>query len=53
MKTEPAVVVSLIAALIALAVGFGLDISEEQVALIMAPVAILAGLLIRSKVTPV
>lgn len=53
MKTEPALIVSFVTALIGLGVAFGLDLSTEQIAAIMAVVTILAGVLIRSKVTPV
>lgn len=52
MKTEPAVVVSLVAALIALAVSFGVNLTAEQTGAILAVVQIVAGLVIRSKVTP-
>lgn len=52
IKGEPAVVVSLVSAIIALAVSFGLNISAEQTGAIMAVVTILAGLLIRSQVKP-
>lgn len=53
MKTEPAVIVSLVAAAIALAVSFGLELSNEQTGAILAFVTIVAGLVTRSKVTPV
>lgn len=51
MKNEP-VLVSLAAALIALAVSFGLNLSADQQAAIMAVVVIVAGLVTRQKVTP-
>lgn len=50
-QAEPAVIVSLVSALIALAVSFGLDLSGDQTSAIMAVVTILAGLLIRTQVT--
>lgn len=50
---EPAAYVAVISALIAVAVGFGLPISAEQGGLIMAFINVLAGLFIRSQVTPV
>lgn len=53
IKAEPAVVVSLVSALLALAVAFGAHLSGEQIAAIVAPIQIVAGLFIRSKVTPV
>ncbi len=49
---EPAVISGAVNALIALAVGFGLELSTEQVGLIMAAVAALLSLVVRSKVTP-
>jgi hypothetical protein len=50
---EPALVVAAVNALIALAVGFGLDITPEQVALLNAAVAAVLGFITRSQVTPV
>jgi len=52
MKTEPAVIVSLVAAILSLAVAFGLSLSGEQTAAIVAVVQIVAGLVIRQNVTP-
>lgn len=52
MKKEPAVIVSLVAALLGLAASFGLDLSQEQTAAILAVVTIVAGLVIRGQVTP-
>lgn len=52
MKTEPAVIISLVAAILALAAAFGLPLTQEQTAAVMAVVTIVAGLVIRSKVTP-
>ena len=49
---EPALVLGLIAAVIALAIGFGLNISTEQVGLIMAAVTALFAVVVRAKVTP-
>lgn len=51
MKNEP-VLVSLVAALIALGVSFGLNLSADQQTAIMAVVVIVAGLVTRQKVTP-
>ena len=53
IKSEPALVVAFIAAAIALAVGFGLPVSAEQVSLIMAFVIAGLGFVTRSQVTPV
>lgn len=50
---EPALILGALTALIALAVGFGLDVTEEQVGLILAAVSAVMALIIRSQVTPV
>ena len=50
---EPALIVGFISAIIALAVGFGLDWTGEQVSLVMAAVVAFGSLLTRQKVTPV
>lgn len=50
---EPAVILGLVGALIALAVGFGLDVSAEQTGLIMAAVSAVLAFVTRSQVTPV
>lgn len=52
MKTEPAVVISLVAAVLALAASFGLPLTEDQTKALMAVVTIVAGLVIRTQVTP-
>lgn len=52
MKTEPAILIALVAACLGLAAAFGLSLTQEQTAAIMALVTILAGLVTRSKVTP-
>lgn len=49
---EPAAILGCVSALIALGVGFGLDLSNEQTGLIMAAVAAVIGLITRSQVTP-
>ena len=53
IKKEPALVTAVIAAVIAVAVGFGLGWTGAQVALVMTAVAAVQGLFVRSKVTPV
>lgn len=53
LKTEPSVIVSLVAAVIGVATSFGFDLSAEQTAAVMALVTVVAGLVTRSKVTPV
>ncbi len=50
---EPALVLAFIGALVSLAIGFGLDWTGEQVALVMAAVQAFLGLVTRQKVTPV
>ena len=50
---EPALILAAVQALLALAIGFGLDITTEQVALILAATAAVFGAITRSKVTPV
>lgn len=50
---EPALVLGLVSALIALSIGFGLNITAEQVSLIMAAVVAVASFVTRSQVTPV
>ena len=51
-KREPAVWLGLIGALIALAVGFGLPVSQEQTALILAASSAVLGFVTRSQVSP-
>ena len=53
VQQEPALTLGLVQALIALAVGFGLDITGEQVALIVAFTAAVLSWVTRSNVTPV
>jgi hypothetical protein len=50
---EPALILAVIQAALALGVGFGLQLSGEQIALIMAFAAAVCGLITRSRVTPV
>ena len=52
MKTEPAVIIALVAAVLGLAAAFGLPLTQEQTAAVMAVVTILAGLVTRSRVSP-
>lgn len=52
MNREPALVIAAIAALINVAVGFGLNWSAEQVTLVNVAVVALAAVVTRSKVTP-
>lgn len=50
-QAEPAVIVSLVTAIIALAVAFGLNLTPEQTGSITAVVTILAGLITRTQVS--
>lgn len=49
---EPVLTLALVQASLALAVGFGLNFTAEQVSLTMAFSAALLGFIARSKVTP-
>ena len=52
VRREPALVSGLVTAVVALAVAFGLDLTEEQVGAIMAVTAAVLALVVRQKVTP-
>lgn len=52
-KREPAIIVGVVQAIIALALAFGFDLSTEQVGAILAVVAAVLALVTRSQVTPV
>lgn len=52
MNREPALILGAVSAIVSLAVGFGLDITGEQVALVNAAVAAVVSLIVRQKVTP-
>jgi len=49
---EPAAIAAFVAAVIAVAVAFGADLTGEQVGAIMTVVVLALGLLVRSRVTP-
>ncbi len=49
---EPALIIGLVQAAIALTVSFGIELTNEQTGAIMAITAALLALLTRSKVTP-
>jgi hypothetical protein len=51
-NTEPVAIAAAIRALLVVAVGFGLDLSGEQVASIVVAVELVLGLFVRSQVTP-
>lgn len=50
---EPAAVLAVVQAGLALGIGFGLSLTTEQMSLILAFTAAVLGLVTRSKVTPV
>lgn len=52
VRREPALVSGLVTAVLALAVSFGLDLTEEQVGSILAVVAAVMALVVRQQVTP-
>jgi hypothetical protein len=52
VQAEPALVAGVIQAVLGLALAFGLDLSNEQVGAIMAVVAAILALAVRSQVTP-
>lgn len=49
---EPALILGAVQALLALAVGFGLKLTPEQMALILAASAAIFAVVTRSQVTP-
>jgi H+/Cl- antiporter ClcA len=49
---EPALILGAFGALVAVAVGFGLELTGEQQALVMAAVVAVLSLITRSQVTP-
>ena len=51
-RREPALLLGLASALIALAVAFGLHLTKEQTAAIVALVQVVTAILIRSQVSP-
>lgn len=51
-NNEPALWLAAVQAILACAIGFGLHVSQEQFALIMATAAAIAGLIVRQSVTP-
>lgn len=52
IKNEPVLLTALVSAVLALAVAFGLHLSKEQTAAILAVVNAGLALVVRSKVTP-
>jgi hypothetical protein len=51
-KREPALILGALNAILAVAVGFGLDIDPEQVGLINAAVAAVLAVIVRTQVSP-
>lgn len=49
---EPAMIVALVQAVIVLAVSFGLQLTTEQTAAILAITAVVLGLITRTQVSP-
>lgn len=49
---EPALILGVVNAIVALVVGFGLDLTAEQVGLISAATSAVLALVARSQVTP-
>jgi len=52
IKREPAVVVTVAAAVLGLAVAFGVPLSPDRIAAITAVLTVVAGIIVRSQVTP-
>jgi hypothetical protein len=53
IRNEPVLITGLIQAVLALAITFGLGVSEEQVGAILAVAAAALAIVARQKVTPV
>jgi hypothetical protein len=49
---EPAMVLALVQAVIALVVAFGLNLAPDQIGAILAVTAVILGLITRSRVSP-
>lgn len=52
IQTEPALFLGMVEALIALAIGFGFNLTPEQFALIMAALTAVFAFAVRQQVTP-
>lgn len=53
IKREPAILVTVAAAILGLATAFGLHLSADQNAAIAAVLTVIAGIIVRANVTPV
>lgn len=52
LSREPALILGAIQTLLALALGFGAHLTQEQIGLIMAATAAILAVITRSQVTP-
>jgi hypothetical protein len=52
IRSEPALILGLVQAVIALVLAFGVDLSEEQIGSIMALTAVILAIVTRMLVTP-
>jgi hypothetical protein len=50
---EPAMILALVQAVIALVVAFGLNLAPDQIGALLALTAVILGLITRSRVSPV
>lgn len=53
IKAEPVLVTTLVASLLSLLVAFGVPLSDEQSAAIIAAIVAISALVVRGKVSPV
>ena len=53
MNREPVAIAAAVRSIVVMAVAFGLEWTAEQVAALVVAVEVVAGLFVRSKVTPV
>ena len=52
IRSEPALILGLVQAVIALVLAFGVDLSEEQIGSVMALTAVILAIVTRMLVTP-
>lgn len=53
IEAEPAVVGAIVSTILTLAVSFGLNLTTDQMALVVTLVNLIVGLFVRNRVTPV
>jgi hypothetical protein len=53
VNREPVAIVAAVEAVLAVAIAFGLDVTAEQLGLIVAALTAVLALFVRSRVTPV